>query len=76
MGRKVLHASKVVQRPGYTRTTTMCNRMTTGNDGMNIAEGAEAITCKFCLKVLARIEFNRIGAENARKANLEAGYCE
>ena len=69
MSRKVLHASKVTQFNGYTRTGTLCNRMTTGDDGMNIADGDEEVTCKFCLKRIAFLAFDEIGMRNAREEN-------
>jgi hypothetical protein len=48
--RVVLHKSIVRKGPfGGTLTTTLCGRMQTGSDGMNIGEG---VTCKFCLRKL------------------------
>lgn len=53
MTRTVLHASKVVKGPfGSTRTTTLCERMQLGNDGMNVADNIEQVTCKLCLRRL------------------------
>ena len=48
-----LHASKVIKRPEYTKTTTLCGRSRTTSDGMNIADDVKKVTCKFCLKMLA-----------------------
>ncbi len=49
---QVLHASRVIERPGMTRTTTWCGRNQTTNDGMNIAESVDEATCKLCRKKL------------------------
>jgi hypothetical protein len=54
MKRSVIH--KQILRPGPfggTVNTTLCGRVATGSDGMNI--GGE-VTCKFCLKILAKRE--------------------
>ena len=49
----VLHAGRRIERPGVTRTTTLCGRMNArSRDGMNIAGDGEAVTCKFCLAKL------------------------
>lgn len=49
----VLHAGRRIERPGVTRTTTLCGRMNASSrDGMNIADTGEAVTCKFCLAKL------------------------
>lgn len=49
----VLHAGRRIQRPGGTRTTTLCGRMNArSRDGMNIADDGEVVTCKFCLSKL------------------------
>ena len=46
----VLHEGRYIERPGMTRTTTLCGRMNArSRDGMNIAGDGEAVTCKFCL---------------------------
>lgn len=53
MARKVLHASKIVKAPfGGTRTTTLCERMQLGNDGMNVADTNEKVTCRLCIREL------------------------
>lgn len=52
MGRKVLHLSKIRQRPGYTVTGTLCNRMTNSNDGMNVTTDESEVNCKFCLRAI------------------------
>lgn len=47
----VMHKSRVVERPGYTRFTTLCGRMNKASqDGMNIADTDDQVTCKFCLR--------------------------
>lgn len=58
----VLHMSRIVKFGSdkqWTRTTTLCNRMRSLNDGMNIADKREQVTCKLCLREIARRE--RIG---------------
>lgn len=46
-----MHKGRVIERPGYTRTTTLCGRMNRANpDGMNIAANDATVTCRFCLK--------------------------
>jgi hypothetical protein len=55
--RVVMHLS--VTRPGAwggTLTTALCGRLRTLNDGMNLAETEKDVTCKFCLKMLAKRE--------------------
>lgn len=48
-----LHRSKIIQRPGYTKTTTLCGRMNRkSSDGMNIANTDEEVTCKFCRSLM------------------------
>lgn len=50
--RVVIHKSLVRSGPfGGTLTTTLCGRMQTTQDGMNIGD---TVTCKFCLKEMAR----------------------
>lgn len=52
----VLHAGRVVQRKSGTLTTTLCGRMNKrSRDGMNIASDESGVSCKFCLRALARI---------------------
>lgn len=49
-----LHASKIIKRANYTRTTTLCGRMNAASqDGMNIADDPRNVSCKLCLKKLA-----------------------
>lgn len=46
-----LHKSRVIERPNFTRTTTLCGRANRGcSDGLNIADDDAGVTCKFCLK--------------------------
>ncbi len=47
-----LHKSLVLRRGETTITRTLCGRLRTTSDGMNIASGAEEVTCKFCLKLM------------------------
>jgi len=56
-GRKmVLHVSRVVTRGTATLYTTLCGRTNAASrDGMNIADTAAGVTCKLCLRALARI---------------------
>lgn len=52
--RIVVHKSVVRPGPfGGTLTTTLCGRMRNQDDGMNVGVGFE-VTCKFCLKEIAR----------------------
>lgn len=48
--RVVVHASRVSHRGNTTITGTLCGRMRTMDDGMNVGSG---VTCKFCLKLQA-----------------------
>lgn len=53
MSKQVMHSSHVVRYPdGRTRTGTLCGRSTLTDDGMNVADGAEVVTCKLCLRRL------------------------
>jgi len=54
----VIH--KDLQRPAMfgegTRWTTLCGRMNAkSKDGMNCTDGTQEVTCKFCLKLMARV---------------------
>lgn len=50
---KVLHQSYVVEYPdGRIRTGTLCGRSAVTDDGMNVADGSEEVTCKLCLRRL------------------------
>ncbi len=52
----VLHASRVVTRGTASRYTTVCGRTNKASrDGMNIADSAAEVTCKFCLRAIARV---------------------
>ncbi|MCW0399342.1 hypothetical protein NB700_001898 [Xanthomonas sacchari] len=52
----ILHAGRRIERPGVTRTTTLCGRMNArSKDGMNIADEGETVTCKFCIAKAARL---------------------
>lgn len=53
--KKVLHQSKVVRRREHTITGTTCNRMSNADeDGFNVADSDELVTCKFCLRIMNR----------------------
>lgn len=50
----VKHQSLVVRNGrGSLLTTTLCGRLRTVSDGMNIAGEGDKVTCKFCLKIAA-----------------------
>ncbi len=50
------HQSLIIERAGDLRIThTLCGRESgQSDDGMNIAERPEDVTCKFCLKLRAK----------------------
>lgn len=51
----VLHQSRVIETRWGTNTTTLCGRTNSrSSDGMNIAGDGEKVTCKFCLRLLAK----------------------
>ncbi len=50
----VLHRGAVIQRKHSTITRTACGRSRTVSDGMNIAANDSAVTCKFCLRLIAK----------------------
>lgn len=57
----VKHAAKKVERGSHTIYTTLCGRMNKqSRDGMNIADTDAGVTCKFCLRILSRV--NRMEA--------------
>lgn len=39
---------------GGHNTTSLCGRLRTVNDGMNVTDKKSEVTCKFCLKAMAR----------------------
>jgi len=50
----ILHASRIVRRADCTIYTTLCGRMNArSRDGMNIADTAAKVTCKFCRRRMA-----------------------
>ena len=49
----ILHAPKVVERKGYTVTTTLCGRTNAkSRDGMNVALTNHGASCKLCRRIL------------------------
>ena len=51
----ILHEAKKAERKGHTVYTTLCGRMNKqSHDGMNIADTAAQVTCKFCLRAMKR----------------------
>jgi hypothetical protein len=52
--RVVMHQSRVRNLANRTITSTLCGRNRTTGDGMNIAETQAQVTCKFCLRAIAR----------------------
>lgn len=61
MSRRVLHKSLVKAGPfGGTLYTSLCGRLRGGSDySLNVANDPLAVTCKYCLRVMARIEEKR-----------------
>jgi hypothetical protein len=56
MSRLAVHQSKVVQRRQHTITGTSCNRMSNAGDDLNVADSDVEVTCKFCLRIMRRVE--------------------
>lgn len=54
MSKSVLHLSQMIRRGDCTITTTLCRRVNNSKDDYNVADTAEQVTCKFCLKQMAR----------------------
>lgn len=54
--RGIMHASRVIQRGSTTITSTLCGRSRMTSDGSNIADSADGVTCKFCLKMVSAKE--------------------
>ena len=55
MTRKVTHWYQV--KPGVfggTLTTSLCGRLRTTSDGMNLTDDMKEVSCKFCIKSLSR----------------------
>jgi hypothetical protein len=61
MTNRVMHLLKTYDRAGGTIRTSLCGRVRTTSDGMNLtAEPAEA-TCSFCRRLLNRLAGKREG---------------
>lgn len=52
MKRVILHKSQIIRRVDRTVTTTLCGRLQSGGEDMNVADSAKEVTCKFCLKLM------------------------
>lgn len=56
MGRSVIHLHKKFELFGGQGNGTLCNRMTLGDDGMNLSAVREEVTCKLCLRQTKALE--------------------
>lgn len=47
-----IHKSLIIERPKYSMTivTTLCRRMSSKGDDLNVADTDQGVTCKFCLR--------------------------
>lgn len=54
--REVIHLLRRFKRWGGEGTGTLCNRMALSDDGMNLSDIREEVTCKFCLKQIAALK--------------------
>jgi hypothetical protein len=49
-----VHLYRVARLAGMTFTGSLCNRLRTTADGMNLTSDEKAVTCAFCLRRMKR----------------------
>lgn len=52
MAKQVTHLSRIQNKPGFTLTGTLCNRMV-GHGDINCTDIEAEVSCKLCLRELA-----------------------
>lgn len=60
----VIHFHKTFRRWGGEGSGTLCNRMTLSDDGMNLSDVREEVTCKLCLRELKALDLRAVTPPN------------
>ena len=53
---QVTHLHRYIERKSHTVNTTLCGRVSSAGADYNVSDKSNEVTCKFCLKLMAKKE--------------------